>query len=437
MSSLGTALTAAQSALSVNQSLIGITGDNIANLDNSDYARRQATVEEMPPLQLGQFTIGTGVKLGQITSMRDAVLNLRIAAESSDIAKSSHFVDGMTQVANLFPADGSSGLSAALDSFWASWQGLSSDPSSSGAREQVFAASQSLASAFRNSSSALAATTFSTAQNLSQEVTKANDLLGRIADLNGSAASDTPMLRDQQDEMIGSLAKIMDISVLRNGGLLQITSSSGALLVSGISHKSLQSNVTNGVYGISANGYDITSDIGRGSIGGELQLLNQALPGLQSRLDTLSTGVAAAVNGAYGHPFFSGTGAASMQLAVPDSSQIQSGASNLAGDNSIALAVADLRTSNVVSGQTASQYHAESAFQVGEQISYATAQRDAAQQMLDSMNKQRQSVEGVSIDQEAANLMQYQRAYSAAARILTAIDEMLRTAMTIGASTTG
>jgi len=126
-----------------------------------------------------------------------------------------------------------------------------------------------------------------------------------------------------------------------------------------------------------------------------------------------------------------------MQLAVPDSSQIQSGASNLAGDNSIALAVADLRTSSVVSGQTASQYHAESAFQVGEQISYATAQRDAAQQMLDSMNKQRQSVEGVSIDQEAANLMQYQRAYSAAARILTAIDEMLRTAMTIGASTTG
>src|SRR5947209_755904 len=206
MSSLGTAFTAAQSALSVDQSLIGITGDNIANLDNPDYARRQATVEEMPPLQLGQFTIGTGVKLGQITSMRDAVLNLRIAAESSDVARSSTLVDGMKQVEQLFPADGSSGLSAALDSFWASWQRLSADPSSSGAREQVFASSQSLASSFRSTSSALAATTSSTAQNLSQDVIQANEILSRIADLNGSAGSDTPVLRDQQDQLIGSLA---------------------------------------------------------------------------------------------------------------------------------------------------------------------------------------------------------------------------------------
>lgn len=437
MGSLNTALSVANSALALDQALIGVTGQNIANLDNPDYARRQAIVEEMPPLQLGSFTVGSGVKLQQITSVRDAVLNLRIASEQGDVARHSGFVEAMNQVEQLFPADGSSGISAALDKFWASWQGLAVDPTSAGASAQVFSSSQSVVSAFRTASKALSNASTSTAQKLSDDVAQANEVLRQIAACNANASADTPELRDRQDQLLGQLSKLMSVAVLRNGAGLQITTEGGSLLVSGTTAKTLQLGVfAANSHAISVDGNDVSGEISGGSLRGELDAVGSSIPNLQNRLDTLASGVASAVNAAHPTAFFLGNTASTLQLALADSSKVQAGSSGLPGDNSVARSIADLRSAGVVNGQTATDYHAQTVFDLGEQISDAAAQRDASQKLLDSMNQQRQQVEGVSIDQEAANLMQYQRAYSAAARILTAVDQMLQTALSIGASTT-
>lgn len=437
MGSLGTALSVAQSALALDQALIGVTGQNIANLDNPDYARRQATVEEMQPLQLGGFSVGTGVKLQQITSVRDSVLHLRIASEQSDVSRHSAFVDAMTQVGQLFPADASGGISAALDKFWSSWQRLASDPSSTGAKAEVFASSQSLVSAFQAVSRALSTAATSTTQKLYDDVSLANVTLRQIAESNSEAGADTPELRDHQDQLIAQLSKLMNVAVLRNGASLQITTAEGALLVSGTTPQTLQLSTAGGNGpAITVDGNDITSGISSGSLRGELDVITSSIRYLRGRFDALASGVASAINAAHPPAFFIGNSASSLQLALSTSAGIQAGNPALAGDNSVARTIADLRSANIVNGQTAADYHSQTVFDLGEQVSDATAQRDAAEKLLGSMIQQRQQVEGVSIDQEAANLMQYQRAYSAAARIMSVIDQMLQTALSIGGSTT-
>ena len=445
MAELSAALSAAQSALTLDQTLIGVTGNNIANLDNPNFARRQAQISEQTPLNFGRFTLGTGVQLDNIVGVRDRALNLRIAAETSDTYGDTAFVSAMSQVEQYFPADGSSGIASALNQFWSSWQALAADPSNNGSKQQVFSAAQDLASAFRSTASGIAATANSAANEVQSELDQANGLLGQLAKLNGSSGTITPEISDQQDQIIGELSKIANISVVRSGAGLSVSTASGVALVSGTHWTALQSGQVSGSQAVTAGGSDVTQDLIAGSVGGNLKALNQALPALQSRIDTLASSVATAVNTAYGANFFQpsaavGGSASSLQVAVASAASIQAGSPGLTGDNSIANALADLRTQPIVvtqtgiAGLTAADYHSDTVFQLGEQVAGATAQSQAGATVLAQMQQQQQAIEGVSLDSEAANLMQYQRAYSAAARVITTVDQMMQTAIGMGAN---
>ncbi|GAC1643730.1 MAG: flagellar hook-associated protein FlgK [Acidobacteriaceae bacterium] len=432
------ALAMANTALAVDQAMIGISGNNIANLDNPDYARREASLSELPPAVFGTFTIGTGVQLDRVIGIRDNALNLRIAAEQSDVAGSHAFATAMQAVEAQFPADNSSGIGAALDKFWSAWQTLSSDPSGVPGKTQVLSAAQSLASAFHEVSAGLLSTNNSVSQSLAASVSQANALLSQIATLNQSAGSATPETLDAQDHALSRLSGFINISVVRAGNTLQISTPSGVPLVSGTKWFSLQTSPAAGQQQLTVDGSDITAEASGGSIGGALRVLNQGLPGLQQRLDTLASSLAAAANTTYRSSFFtplSGTAgaAANIQVALSSASQVQAGSTILSGDNSTALAMAALRAQNMIGAQTATSYHSDTVLQLGQQISDATTNESAGQQVLDHMNQQRQAVEGVSLDKEAANLMQYERAYQAAARLLSTVDQMMQSAIGLGA----
>ena len=52
---------------------------------------------------------------------------------------------------------------------------------------------------------------------------------------------------------------------------------------------------------------------------------------------------------------------------------------------------------------------------------------DGVNAFLDSLASERESVSGVNLDEEAVNLMRFQRAFQAAARLITTIDELMQT----------
>jgi flagellar hook-associated protein 1 FlgK len=116
-----------------------------------------------------------------------------------------------------------------------------------------------------------------------------------------------------------------------------------------------------------------------------------------------------------------------MTVAITDPGQIAASSSGAPGDNGNATALANLQNEPVVSGQTAGDYYSNLIDQVGNDVSNATSEQEAVGLVLQQLSNQQASISGVSLDEEATNLVMYQRAYEAAARVISTVDELTST----------
>ena len=113
---------------------------------------------------------------------------------------------------------------------------------------------------------------------------------------------------------------------------------------------------------------------------------------------------------------------------------VTSSASNLSG-NDIALAIADLGTADVTIGGTTTtyvSYSASIASTIGNLSQNAQNLSEYHQNLLDMVSNQRESVSGVSIDEEMSNLIKFQYAYQAAARLINVADTLMSALIGIG-----
>jgi flagellar hook-associated protein 1 len=155
-----------------------------------------------------------------------------------------------------------------------------------------------------------------------------------------------------------------------------------------------------------------------GRIGALLRVANTTIPAYRTALDGLAAQLAGDVN--FQHAgFFTGGSAATLTVAVtPTGVQAGSGGT---GDNSIARAVAALRGGVVDNG------YADLVQRIGGDVAAATRGQDTAEAVVASLSERRASVAGVSMDEEMANMMRFQRGYQAAARAMTTMDDALDT----------
>jgi flagellar hook-associated protein 1 len=145
------------------------------------------------------------------------------------------------------------------------------------------------------------------------------------------------------------------------------------------------------------------------------------LTAFQSTLDNVAGALASTVNGLHtATPFFSGTTAATLAVAVK-ASQVQTSSTGKAGGNDVARAIANLR------GGEAEQGYSALIEQVGSTVKSAQDEQANMQTTVTAIGSQRMSVSGVSLDEEMTNLISFQRGYQASARTLTAMDDMLET----------
>lgn len=165
-------------------------------------------------------------------------------------------------------------------------------------------------------------------------------------------------------------------------------------------------------------------------------------------LDTLAYNFANAVNTAHrsGYDLNGNTGtnlfvaptavagaALNLQVAITQPSQVAASSDTSTGGNGNVTKLLAVADTAIAGGETASQYYASLVFQAGSMVSQATAQQTASQAVLTQLQNQRSALSGVSLDEEATNLIQYQRAFQAAARVVNTIDECLQSALQMGA----
>jgi flagellar hook-associated protein 1 FlgK len=456
MGGLNTSLLIGMQALEVSEGALNATSNNISNSNTPGYTRQIPEISESPEtVSDGQVT-GGGVSLNGLQSVRDELLNLQIqqqtSAQSSEDAQSS----ALQQVQTYFSSNGND-IASAFSTFSSSLAQLSASPSSSAAQAGVMSSGQNLAEAFNTTANGL--TTEQSAMNtqVTQTVAQINSLSQQIAQLNGqvsqlnAAGQDGGTVEDQRDELVQQLSQLTGVSVTQSNDGEVITTGNGTPLVMGSQSYSLQT--TTGSDGmqhvLDANGTDITTTLQGGTLGGSIQTRDQVIPSYLTQLNTLASQFASAFNAAQakgfdsngkaGKNFFSvpaslAGAAAGISVSITDPSQIAISSDGSAGSNGNVAILSAALTNALPSGQTPTQAYANLVFQVGNDTSTSSSQSTAIGQNILQLTNQQSSVSGVSIDEETTNLIRYQTAYEAAARIVSTIQQLGTVTLDMGSS---
>lgn len=440
-------------ALEVQRFGLGVVGNNLANVNTPGYAQRVVDLGAVAPPD--RFSAGNGVEVLGVRSMRDRLYDQRLYDEAPLEQQQAALADslGLAEVALGRPG---SSIDADLARFFDAFAELADAPTSSTARQQVVTEGDAVARSFNDMASRLTDAARATDARVRDDVASINELASRIAALNksigSSAASQTLHLRDEQTETLKQLSGLIGTQVLElSDGTVQVVTRSGRPLVIGADAYALQavSSPPSGYASVRSGSTDITAEIGDGHLGGLLDVRDTDIPGYLAQLDALAHGIATTVNalhatgfdlsGSAGGNFFTppvGVAGAAAAIAIDpalraDPSRVAAAGVATPGDNTVARKLADTRDTALVGGKTADEAWSSLVYAVGSDVSRAKTEQASRGEIVNQIEQLRDSVSGVSIDEEAAMMMRFQRAYQANAQFFTVIDETIQTLLSL------
>lgn len=454
---LSVGLDIAMRALMAQQAAVDTNSHNVANATTAGYSRQRVRMQAIPGVE--SYTIGSrggpggGVELLQPQRVRDIFIDAQMRAAMQDLGRFDARASSLQRVEVALNEPGESGLHATMDRFFNAWRDLSNHPDSSAARTAVVQAGSSLAVTANRLEGSLVQLRDEANTRINDHIARINALTTKVADLNQQIVrlqvnqNDGSDLRDQRDMALDELSKLADVHQMeRTDGSIDVFLG-GHQLVAGIRSDSLI-----GVPNVANNQYvdiEFVSDgapaiVNGGEVRGLLDQRDGDLPARIADLNTLIGTVIADVNAAHtagfgldgvtGRAFFAGTDASDIALSAAVAADLNAVAASttlagVPGNAANAAAISDLQYARGLLGGTASYDEYWSSFVAsvgtasGEQQMLATSQ-DSIVQHIDQL---RQGTSGVNLDEELVDLMGHQRAYQAAARLVSTLDSMLDT----------
>jgi len=447
------------SGLRAAQTMLDTASHNIANASTPGYSRQRAQLVAAPPFSLPAFNrtglpgqLGTGVTISSIDRIRDIYLDQQINQQAALGGYWGARSDTMSGVEATFPEPSGSGMGSEMSAFWSSWEDLAADPSSSAARNAVLTQAQSLAARFNRDAGQLATQASGADSQVRGTIASINDLATRIASLNTQiqgivVSGDHPNdLQDQRDALVGQLnALVPTQSVAEKDGTVQ-------LLIGGT--PLVDHDRTRTIAAVNdATGHAVPTwstgdpvDVQGGKLGAYVELRDVTIAGYQAKMNTLAKQVADAVNAATtsgvdqaGNPglplytYTAGTEAASLSVNAAVGTNpalvVVAATAGAPGDTTIAARIADLRTTATfgTGTQTPADAYASMIGLIGSDSKQATEMAGNQDLVLQQLQNRRESTSGVSLDEEATDVIRFQQAYDASAKVISIINEMLDT----------
>ncbi|OPY58795.1 MAG: Flagellar hook-associated protein 1 [Pelotomaculum sp. PtaU1.Bin035] len=457
-------LETARRGLAAARTGMDVSGHNVANANTTGYTRQRADQVASDPYTMPSMgkpvmalQLGTGVTVEQIERIRDNFLDGQIRVETNKLSNWKAQSDALSEVETVFMEPSDNGLNTLLANFWSNWQELSKNAESTPVRTTVMENAVSLANGFNHTYSQLETVKGDLNQLMQIDISDINSKARQIANLNTQiinikVAGDQPNdLLDKRDLLLDELAKLTNYSITDLGN--------GSISID-IGTVNLVDGITQAVTPLTTppNWTDVTD--------GALNGINQALTKLQSYEDDLNTLAANLIkmvnnahtggidlNGNTGEIFFGSNATTpstnASNIAVnPD---IQSNVSLIAaattgttgvgnqnpGDGSNALKIAGLQNTSIdgtngvapngLGGSTFDSYYKNMIARLGVESQESSRMVDNQQALVDQLSNRKESISGVSMDEEMTNLIQYQYAYQGAARVVTTLDSMLDT----------
>lgn|GEM_PF-2328509 len=421
------------SSLQSQQAAIEVTSGNVANVNTPGYHRRRVVMSESP-------TTPGGVAVVDVTRIKSNYLYARIEAAEAEKAAAQVSSEIMQQVEFILGATPDKSLSSILDRFFNALRELSAKPEDPSLRTVVVETGRDVAAAFNSLHSALSELQKSLGAQADQLVEQALKSARTAAEANAKAAqagSKHPELADRRDQALRELAQVLGTKSSPDGSAAFIGGTSvvqdGWLREFGLTYSA------DGTQLIWLESGGAVQNV-KGSLGETLRLRNEVLPAYIKQLDDLALSFANAVNelhkqgidldGNAGSELFFASTAADIRINPDIASsprKLAVSESGAPGDGGIARRIADL-------ADTVGEQYRTMLGRLGAEVRASRERAELAETSLQTLTVQEQSVSGVSLDEELSNLIQFQRAYEAAARIVSISNELALTILRMAES---
>jgi len=461
-------------ALQAIDQLLQVTQNNVANASTPGYAKQSLVLEAMP------FDLATGasggVRAGQVESSRDQYAEQAVRSQTTLLGNAQQNISSLTSLQSLFDVSGQSGIPYALNNLFQSFSAWAQSPSDTVAQQTVLQQATSVATAFQQTAAGLASVQQNTEQQLQGTVDQINQLVGQLQGDNRQTlqgANGDPAVDAQVNSTLEQLSQYANITALQqsDGTVTVLLNGQTPLLVGSQQYQiSYQlAAPANPVYAghpsaqiTAADGTDITAQTTGGQLGALLNIRNTVLPSYlgdasqPGDLNTMAKQFADRVNQLL-TPVDNSSGTP-VQTGVPiftyDTTNDTNVAQTLAVDpsvtpdqltavdpgppsvsNGVPLALSAMSngtdSADQIDGDTYSQFFGGMASSIGNALNNATGQQTVQQTAVAQAQNLRQQTSGVSLDEEATILVQFQRAYDANSRLISVLDQITLDAINI------
>ncbi|SEJ56547.1 flagellar hook-associated protein FlgK [Demequina mangrovi] len=458
-------ITGALSSLTAQRQALETAGQNIANANTEGYTRQRVSLEAISTVAAASIfssgaKTGSGVRVIGIDRLADTFLDARLRTQTAYAARTASTATALDRLESLVQEPSDTGVASGLQAFWNAWQDVANSPDSAAIRTALLGSATSLTAQIGDTYRAFGAQWDQARTEADALVSQVNSTASGIADLNaqirgilasGASANELMDERDllvtQLSELVGATASTladgtMTVSVggnplVQGGRASEIALGGSRVMTAALAEPA-------GADAVSLSWADGTPlPLSGGTLAGTLSSLQPSSNGgaISQAIDainTLATDVATAVNaihttgstvdGTAGTDFFAFTAGApaalGLTVALSDPDAIAAAAGTAGGyDGSIADLISQIGEGAAGPDATWSAYIVD----LGVSTEAARRRADVAEATRATAEQLQLSNASVDIDEEVANMVAYQTAYEAAARVMTAIDEMLDT----------
>jgi len=294
-------------ALIAFQRALATVSHNVANVATDGYSRQRVELSTRSPTDMGYGYVGNGVQVSDVRRIADQLANTRLLESGGELARAQQLSGLASRIDSLF-SDKATGLAGVWSNFFDATTGLTSNPASAAAREDVLADANALTSRFKQLNNQLDSLNNEVNSGLRSSAEEVNRIGAEIARLNGEITSNpnnvSNDLLDQRDRLVSQMVGFTGGTAVQQGdGSLNVFTSGGQALVVG--NTSAKLTVTTDPYrpervrlALDGNGQQIQlndSSLG-GKIGGLTDFRSKVLDPAQSELGRIAVGLADAFN---------------------------------------------------------------------------------------------------------------------------------------------
>jgi flagellar hook-associated protein 1 len=397
------------------------------------------------------------VTVDSIKKSYDKYLESQIVDQTEALGYSEAKNDILERIEGIFD-ESSQGASDLLNEFWNAWEEVSANPSQHAARNALLSAADNFSSAIRRIDGDLAQVATDTTDRIDDVLSEINIALSEIADLNNKITAcsqesgDANVLQDSRKVLLNELSGMLGVSYIENENrAIDVFLSGGQALVLSSESWQLAVETQNGIVteitykddpGTSLK--DAVASDQTGQLAAFLEISETVVPGYRIKLDAFVAKLVSEVNALHtagydangdigGYFFDPTTQAGSFTLSDAVSSDLSkiAASTTVNGDGDNALAIAEVQNKLVMSDDSATlnDYYTSLVGEIGRDLADAQNDVDYRTSIMTQLKNSRESVSGVSLDEEMMNLIRYQMSYNAAGKLVGTVNAMLETLM--------